>query len=180
MRYWTCHWQNRYWRDEINPEGKALAASGSNLFSKRCVRPGDFVYIVSIRDGVLLLGGRMTVGEIVSRPEAVRRRNNQHLFDTEEWVIAERDSGTRLDLHRELAPDLTKKLRFVSPKSKPKGLFFVSEMQLDGQTTRGVRELTAESAELLDQIIQITDRAALSTSMNRITWEFLLAPNAGH
>jgi hypothetical protein len=167
MRYWTCHWQNRYW--ENNPEGTPVSASGSNLFSKRGVRPGDFVYIVSIRDGMLLLGGRMMVSEIVSRTEAVKKRRNENLFDTDEWVIAAPASGTRLDFHRALAPDLTRTLRFISSKSPE--LFFrdAAKTRLDGQTTRGVRELAPDSATLLDKIIRITDREPLSASMKTIT-----------
>jgi hypothetical protein len=45
------------------------------MFLKRGVSPDDAVFVVSILDGMLLLGGRMIVGEIVSRAELVRRRN---------------------------------------------------------------------------------------------------------
>ncbi len=67
MHYWTCHWQNRYWKHEVNPEGNPLRSSGINMFTKRAVAPGDVVFVVSILDGILLLGGRMKVSEIVSR-----------------------------------------------------------------------------------------------------------------
>lgn len=40
-RYWTCHWQNRFWRDEINTEYHAVRSSGSNSFRKRGVAGGD-------------------------------------------------------------------------------------------------------------------------------------------
>jgi hypothetical protein len=143
------------------------------MFTKRGVSPEDVVYIVSILDGTLLIGGRIIVEEIVSRAELVRRRNDDRFYDAAEWIIAKPDSGTRLDLHRALDPDLTRRLRFTSRKSQPKSLFFASEAKLDGQTTRGVRELTPESAKLLDRIITITDRAPLSTSIRRITEELL-------
>jgi hypothetical protein len=80
MQYWICHWQNRYWKHDINPEGKLLRSSGSNMFSKRKVGEGDFIYVVSIRNGVLLLGGRMRVGKIVPRAEAVKIRRTEQLF----------------------------------------------------------------------------------------------------
>ena len=156
-----------------------LRSSGSNMFSKRGVSPEDVVYVVSILDGMLLIGGRMIVGEIVSRAELVRRRKEDRFYDSAEWIIAKPDSGTRLDLHRALDPDLTRRLRFASRKSQPKSLFFASEAKLDGQTTRGVRELTPESAHLLDRIITITDRAPLSTSIRRITEEVLASAELG-
>src|ERR1017187_9785184 len=147
MRYWICHWQNRYWKHEINPEGKPLRSSGSNMFSKRGVAPEDVVYVVSILDGMLLLGGRMIVTEIVSRSELVRRRKDDRFYDAAEWAIAE-PAGTRLDLHRALDPDLTSRLRFISSESQSKPPCFRAEGKLDGQTTRGLRELTRDSAEL--------------------------------
>ena len=110
----------------------------------------------------LLLGGRMMVGELVSRAELVGRTKNDRYYDAPEWIVAQADSGTRLDLHRALDPALTRRLRFNSRKSKPKTPFFVSEGKLDGQTTRGIRELTPESARLLDRIITITDCGPLS------------------
>jgi len=100
------------------------------------------------------------------------------LAKSPQWAIA-KPPGSRLDLHRELDPDLTRKLRFSSRNSQPKKPFFASKTKLDGQTTRGVRELTPESAELLDRIITITDRAPLSTSMRRITEELLATMELG-
>jgi hypothetical protein len=172
MSYWICHWRNRYWKHEINPEGKLLSSSGSNMLSKRNVKAKDIVYVVSILDGILLLGGRMTVTEIVPRAELVRRRQDDAFYDAAEWAIAE-PPGTRLDLHRALDADLTARLRFISSESQPKPPCFRADRKLDGQTTRGVRELTRESAELLDRIITITDRAPLSTSMRLLTEELL-------
>jgi hypothetical protein len=189
MRYWICHWQNRYWKNKINPEGNPLRSSGSNMFSKRGVTPGHTVYVVSILDGILLLGGRMIVSEIVSRQELIRRRKDDRFYDAAEWAVAE-PAGSRLDLHRALDPDLTGQLRFISRESMPKPPCFRSEGKLDGQTTRGVRELTQESAELLDRIITITDRAPLSTEMRQISEESLspeitatsnpTGPHSGH
>lgn len=175
MRYWTCHWQNRYWTRESNDEGEPLKASGSNLFKRRGVAAGDSLYVLSLRGGVLLFGGRMTVGDIVSREEAVRRTGNANLYGASEWVIAMDGSGTKLDLHRELAPEVSRDLRFVSAAAKPKGLFFVTPAELDVQATRGVRGLTPESANLLDRILTITDSMPRSRAMRQVTSSMLIA-----
>jgi hypothetical protein len=108
---------------------------------------------------------RMTVKQIVSRAEAIRIRNNENLYDADEWTIDDEEAGTPLNLHRRLAPEVSRQLRFVSPKTEPKGLFFVSESRLDVQATRGVRELTPESAALLDRIIELTDRIPRSDQL---------------
>ena len=143
------------------------------MFRKRGVSSGDIVYIVSVLDGILLLGGSMTVDEVVSRAELVRRRNSNSFFDVAEWIVAKPGTGTRLDLHREIDPALTRKLLVASRNAQPKHLFFRADDKLDGQTTRGIREITAESAELLNQIISVTDRVSRATSMIRVTEELL-------
>lgn len=171
---WTCHWRFRYWRPDINREGRPVCSSGSNSFRKRGVSVGDSVYIVSLSAGQLYLGGRMVVQRIVSRPEAVRLWNNDSLYDAEEWIVDPEESGTLLHLHRRLSPALTKRLRFVS-SSGPKEPFFVSETELDNQTTRGVRELTPESGALLDRIIEVSDRLPRTGQLITVTEELLRA-----
>jgi hypothetical protein len=168
-RYWTCHWQNRFWRDEVNHEYSPCCSSGSNLFLKRHVSIGDFAYIISLVDGQFLLGGRMTIKQIITRNEAVRFWGNENLYDADEWIIDEEESGTPLNFHRSLAPEVTRRLRFVSPKTGSRGLFFKSDTHLDGQATRGVHELTAESAALFDRIIDITDRLPRSNLWITVT-----------
>ena len=172
-RFWTCHWQNRFWRDDVNSEYAAVRSSGSNSFRKRGVSVGDVAYIISLADGQLLLGGRMTIKQIVSRDEAVRLWGSDNLYPADEWIIDPDESGTPLNLHRCLATAVARRLRFVSPGSEPRGLFFKSETHLDAQATRGVRELTAESAALLDQIIEITDRLPRSDQTITVTEELL-------
>jgi hypothetical protein len=115
MRYWTCHWQNRYWRKDINLEGQPITSSGSNLFRHRGVSRNDRVYIVSIRDGQLLLGGRMIVDRIVSQREAVRITGNEGLYPAREWAIGRPQSGTPLNLHRALSPEIVRRICFIGP-----------------------------------------------------------------
>jgi hypothetical protein len=174
VRFWTCHWQFRYWRADVNHEGRPVRSSGSNNFHKRGVSAGDVVYVVSLGAGQLYLGGRMIVKRIVTRPEAVRLWNNPNLYEAAEWVVDPEQAGTVLNLHRRLAPALTKKLRFVS-KEGPKSPCFVSDTELDNQATRGVRELTPESAALLDRIIDVTDRWPRSEQTVTVTKEMLRA-----
>ena len=135
VRYWTCHWRNRFWRNDINREYSPCCSSGSNSFRKRGLSLGNVVYIVSMMDGQLLLGGRMTVNRIVSRNEAVQILGNGNLYDADEWIIDDVESGTPLNVHRRLASAVTRRLRFVVPRSEPRGLFFKSDAYLDTQAT---------------------------------------------
>lgn len=101
----------------------------------------------------------MIVKEIVPRPKAVRILADSRLYDSaDEWVIAEKPLGTLLNLKRRLVPEVTEKLLFGKSNADQKPLFFIKgTKELDRQTLRGVRELTPESAKLLDQIIETTD-----------------------
>lgn len=156
-RFWTCHWQFRTWLNRINSEFEPVCLAGSNNFKKRGVSVSDVVYIVSLNEGQLYLGGRMVVKQIVTRRQAVRLWNNNNLYEADDWIVDPAQEGTPLHLHRRLAPPLTRQLRFRS-RSGPKEPFFVSDTRLDNQATRGVRELMPESAALLDRIIEVTDR----------------------
>lgn len=168
MRYWTCHWQFKYWNSDNNSEGEPVCSSGSNMFRKRGVSKGDTVYIVSLSDGQLYLGGRMIVKDILTRDEAVKLWKYDGLFDNTEWIVDPNEEGTVLHLHRRLSPDIVKQLQFVS-KEGPRSPFFVSDTHLDNQSTRGIRELTQESAELLNRIIDNTDQIPISDDVITVT-----------
>ncbi|HET6882607.1 MAG TPA: HNH endonuclease [Pirellulales bacterium] len=130
--------------------------------------------MVSLAGGYLLLGGRMPIKEIVSRRKAQRIWGRDRLYDATEWIVDEDDEGTPLNLHRRLDPSLSQQLRLLSPSGEEKRLFFTSgTTQLDGQATRGVRELSASSAALLDRIIELTDELPPSEVMFTVTEELL-------
>jgi hypothetical protein len=82
---------------------------------------------------------RSTSIQVSFHPKAVRRRNRTDLYDAPEWLVGKKGTGSPLNLHRMLAPDLTRDLRFISPDSE-KGLQFKKNTSdLDEQTLRGVR-----------------------------------------
>lgn len=175
-RFWACHWQFRYWRPDINREGQPIRGSGGNRYTSRGIvgGRGHSAYIVSIHDGQLYLGGRMTVSRIVSRDEAVRIRGTDQLYPADEWLIDDTaEGGTLLHLRRRLAPAVTRQIRCIMASGEERGLCFVSDAHLDKQATRGVRELTIESAELLDRIIAVTDAMPRTGELVTVTDEML-------
>lgn len=174
-RFWTCHWQFRYWNPDHNFEGEPVRRSWSNQFSKRGVQPGDMAYIISLSEGQLYLGGRMTVKQVLSRDEYARIREDVDSAYLADECIFDPDgaTGTLLHLSRRLSPDLTKQIQFQF-KAGPRGPKFVKENVLDNQATRGIRELTRESAAFLDRIIEITDQWPKSDQLITVTEELLL------
>lgn len=171
-QFWTVHWQNSLWKPRANVEGKPIQASGSGVFEARGVAPGDVLYIISLSEGQLLLGGRMVVSTIVSRDAACRMLGTDNLFETDQWAI-NIDGGSPLHLHRRLAPDVSKKLLFTRTNGK-RGLTFIDELNLDNQATRGISKLTDESARLLDSIIDLTDSMTPTTDMLTVSAELIL------
>jgi 5-methylcytosine-specific restriction endonuclease McrA len=179
QRFWTSHWQYRLWRTEVNTAFVPLRCSGSNHYRQRGVSVGDVVYILSIHNGQLYVGGRIPVAKIVSRTQAIRLIGRETLYHADDWVIPPQGGGTRLHLYRRLEPALSKRLRFVSAAGKPKGLAFVSASALNNQTTRHIRELTRESAGLLDRIIDATDSLTHTSDPLIVTEAWLLAQTSG-
>jgi hypothetical protein len=114
----------------------------------------------------------MTVKRIVSRPEAVRLFDDDNLYKAREWIVDPDQTGTPLRLDRPLPPAVTRHLRFQS-RTGPRGLCFISDTELDNQATRGIRELTSESAHLLDRIIEATDRLPRSGNLLTVTEQVL-------
>jgi hypothetical protein len=153
VRFWTSYWRGANWLG--NAEFSEVRYSGGNLFKQRGMTPGDVVYIVSVQRGELFLGGRMQIAEIISRDEAVRRRGRSDLYDAPQWLVGKSGTGSPLHLHRIVAPDLARDLRFIS--STASKIKFKNGGGLDEQTLRTPRELSPESALLLDEVIQATD-----------------------
>lgn len=153
-RYWTTYWRGAHWLGNV--EFSEVSSSGGT-YSKRGVERGHLAYIVSVQRGVLFLGGRMKIQKIVSREEAVKIRRNPNLYNAPDWLIAAPGSGTPLDLHRSIDPEIVTELRFISGNIEMP-LKFKRGTELDEQTLRGVRELSIKSALLFDEVIALTDR----------------------
>ncbi|MHB1423175.1 MAG: hypothetical protein ACYC3I_08275 [Gemmataceae bacterium] len=145
-RFFTHGWQYTEARKE--PDGEPLGHAASSRFSSRGIEAGDFVYVVAVHRGELYLLGKMQVGKVVTKDEA-RRLLGVEPYDAPEQAIA--SACTRVQLTK-VPLTVVKELRFVS-SSRKEGLAFREEDVLDRQTVRGVRELDAESASRLDELL---------------------------
>ncbi len=147
-RHFTHYWANATWQRTMGSDsGSPLDHSASSHFRNRGVRPGDSLYVVTVLHGQLLLGARMRVTEITNRTNA-RRRLGADVWDAPDHVFGEAGTQLRHDL---IVPDaVVQSLRFAPSGSR---LRFVGQ-RLDQQTLRGVRELTPDSAALLDQLLE--------------------------
>jgi hypothetical protein len=152
--------------------GLPLRHAASNRFIERGVRSGDLLYVWSFVEGRLLLIGRMEVDAIVSYQEAVRRFGTSDFSDRlSEHAIAR--STTEKRFSRELSQEIIRRLVFISPNSKITPPKFRSANEPDPQTFRGIRQLSPESAALLDRIIAVTDRLPRTDQLITVTEEWL-------
>ncbi len=138
----------QYWKPEQIDYALVNAASadhaGSGQYKRMKVTPGDTVWIVTRRPtGDLVTIGRIYVGEVISRGEAVRRFGEKDVWDAENHIVAE--LGTE-EKFRELSlMDIAAQLRFHGKKDRLE----ISDSHVTAQQLQTLRKLTPDSVALL-------------------------------
>ena len=147
MSAFTQYWTNVSWSLNNKNEGQPLDHSAGNSFSKRGVRREDKVYVVTVLRGKLFLAGRMIVDRITTQSQAQQVLGTTNLWRANEHILS--DHGTISHFKRKVAEGIVRRLQFGDGKP----LVFKKAGVLDQQTLRGVRRLTPQSADLLDQLL---------------------------
>ena len=150
--YWdeeTCRWQ------EEDASGKPFQHTASNVFEKRGVEPGDFVYGWSFSGGKLFLIGRMKVDRFVSQREAdaLYKDVGGVAWKSRDHVITQSGAATPMHFNRIIPPSLISRLTFLGPTGQVNSPKYFPNRKVNPQTFRGVRELTQQCALLLDTLI---------------------------
>jgi hypothetical protein len=152
----------QYWRT-YNPAteyGKFLDSAASAQF--RRVQPGDTIWIVALREQRLTLVGRLIIGEVISRREALKRLGRA-IYDAPLVVLAKR--GTELKAIEKDIQGLAGRIRF---KSKADRLSLKNPQRTDGKEIQALRELTAESAGMLAAVLSPRNSGDNSTRKPRV------------
>jgi hypothetical protein len=131
---------------------RLLEHTASNQF--RAKGAGDIVYVVNVTNGQLRLVGRMVVDRVVSKAEADRHFKSD-CWPATDHCIARSGTAGNVRFNRFTPPSVVAGLKFRTPKGDVVGPVFSDSQDhlLDSQTLRGVRELTADSAAALDQVL---------------------------
>jgi len=111
------------------------------------------MYVVTVFEGILFLGARMQVDRVVSTKEAEEHFGTSDLWKASEHIIAKSGSESRLAFDRQVPLDIVRSVKCLSG-GLARSLKFDTSGGLDKQTLRGVRELTQDSAGLLDTLLQ--------------------------
>ena len=151
-RFFTYYWTNQRWSQRRAAQGQPLRHIASTRFVRRGVRPGDQVYVVTIWHGELYLLGKLVVGALVDAAAAAPWLGTtpDRLWEEAEQILAA--AATPMDFDRAVPSAVTRRLRFGAGQSARAPMFRAPD-QLDGQTLRSLRELTAESAARLDRLL---------------------------
>lgn len=149
-RYFTHYWQNDTVQRLHTSGHDLLEYAASNVFVDRGVGAGDVVYPVTVFDGTLYLVGRLEVERVCGTAEAEERLGYEPFWKARDYIITANPAPMRFEL--EVPLEVARGLRFVSGVTQSRAKFS-SPGHLDQQTMRGVRELNADSAAELDQLL---------------------------
>jgi len=155
-RYFTAYWKNDSWTRELQ-RGATLNHTAANNFRSKGVAPGDVVYIVTVLKGELYVGGKIVVERVVSQKQAEEAILGENLWNAVDHLIAV--PGATAPLRPiQASSSVARRILFTTGK----GLLY-RKGKIDEQTLRGVRELTPESAGLLNEVIGGNTRITEST-----------------
>lgn len=141
MRHFLQYWKSN---EADMVVGKPIDHAGSAQFSR--VKPNDVVWVVTLREGRLILLGRIHVSEIVSRQQAQKRF--AEVYGAPLHIVAK--NGTVKILEEHDIQDIAADLRFSTGHDRLK---FESPTKTDGKQLQSLRELRPESAKLLADVL---------------------------
>ena len=112
-RAFTHYWKNSTWRSASRD---LLRYTAGNQFVEREVEPGDRLYIVTVLDGRLLLGGRIVVDRVVGPREAAHEfeTTQDELWDANDFVLGKASESSSFHRDLEIPAKLARRLRFGS------------------------------------------------------------------
>lgn len=163
-RGFTHYWNRESWENPRSRGGN-LKWLASSLWERAGVKPGDPIYPVTFRDGHMYLLGRMTVDRVVTRPAAIQLLGANDIWEAPLVAIGRPEGTTDLNYSRSLPLEIVRQLRFDSA-GEARPLVFVGD-ELDQQTLRGVRRLTPESVDLLDEALTEAATGPVGSGPNR-------------
>lgn len=141
--YWTPEgWQGI-------PEGTPITTAGGSGFSSR-IAPEDRVFVTNVFKGQLRVVGAFSVERVVNTSKEGKPPNAS--WDAAEYLLAQDGSSTPLQ-PRVVPASTIEKLRFIGADGKLGRVALNPDGTVYGQAMRAVREVTPESAALLESLL---------------------------
>lgn len=147
-----------YWKPEtVDCEmGALLRHSASEQFGR--VSRGDHIWHVTVRDGELVVVGRVIVGHLVNEARAAQLLGTNDLWEASHHVVAA--TGTAEPVREVKIRDLAKSLRFQSKRDRLR----VLGGHVDAQQLRTMRTLTPRAADELERSFRAATSVASAAS----------------
>jgi Domain of unknown function (DUF3883) len=142
MRHFLQYWKTYNPAKELDTP---LDFAASAQFKR--VEPGDTLWIVALKQHKLTLLGRLIVGKVVSRREAIKELGDR-VYDAPLVALAE--TGTEQDIIEADIQPLAPLLRFNSPRDR---LSLPDSGRTDGKQLQRLRELTLEASAVLQSVL---------------------------
>lgn len=144
-KHLLIYWQERNVRDH-EASGYPLDVVSSRQLKR--AKAGDTLWLVTINQvGELILAGRLKAGEIVDYQTAIRKLNDTSLWDGGFFALSKENEAEFL--HRINLGARALDIRFANPESDR---FVLKNGKINPQQLQTMRELTAESDQILNQI----------------------------
>lgn len=142
MRHFLQYWKNY---NSAKERGTPLDFAASAQFKK--LMPGDSLWIVALREHKLTLLGRLVIGRIVSRKEAIKELGEK-VYDAPLVALAE--PGTEQDIIESDIQEIASQLRFTSKHDR---LVLPDPELTDGKQLQALRNLTDKSSKMLQSVL---------------------------
>lgn len=151
-RYFTTYWRAGPWYAN---EGRPVAHAASNEFAERGVSEGDVLYVLHYEGSDYYLGARLVVGRILGQSEAEAHFGSHDIWEADDHVLAAPGTEEELEVSRLVPRQLLRDLTFLQAKGGSESrIKFRADGAPDQQTLRTIRQLTPDSARLLDSLIE--------------------------
>jgi hypothetical protein len=145
LAYFTFQWAEKTWEDGKAGyrEGEPITYVARNQFERAGIAPGDYIYVLGMTDGRLLLIGRLqaaarseivqgwsTNDALLNRDEA-RAELGDTLWDAESYILARKGTGTPMRFDRDIPAGVATALEFRTQAGQHNGS---TSTQTDGST----------------------------------------------
>jgi hypothetical protein len=153
-RYFTQYWTNETWRREAT-RGDLLEHTAGNQFRKKGVHEDDEIYIITVLDGKMMLGGKIFVEKIVGQREAAKifGVEPRDLWEAKEHIIGGDEYTYDFTPDKEVPWEIAKIVTVINSDGE-RGLKRTPDGRgIDPQTIRGVCEINERSARRFDALL---------------------------
>src|SRR4051812_40090938 len=99
-RYFTHYWKNDTWENHRHLEGTVFMHTAGGMFRRSKISPDDEVYFITVRGGLLYLGGKLVVRKVCDIDETAKflNRRPSKIWEAPDHVIGSKGTLMHFDV----------------------------------------------------------------------------------